>query len=244
MILAEKFGVKPRVILASAPIWPKCWARPTPPCSSATPPFASIPPPCPLKRSDLGAEWVSMTGLPMVFAVWAGRKEIVREPYGKIFLDSCRYGLAHMDDIVAAEAPARAVHAGRWCALSDTPHRIRAGGTATTKACDLYMKHALRLDRAMRSFHMMTRAEAIDMFHSDDLIGIGMAADAVRRKLHPEGVVSYIIDRNINYTNFCTEYCSFCAFYRPMGHAEGYVHPHEIIFRRFRKPSTWAAPAS
>ena len=72
---------------------------------------------------------------------------------------------------------------------------------------------------------MMTRAEAIDLFHSDDLIGIGMAADAVRRKLHPEGVVSYIIDRNINYTNFCTEYCSFCAFYRPMGHAEGYVHP-------------------
>ena len=38
-----------------------------------------------------------------------------------------------------------------------------------------------------------------------------MAADAVRRKLHPEGVVTYIIDRNINYTNFCTEYCSFCA---------------------------------
>ena len=72
---------------------------------------------------------------------------------------------------------------------------------------------------------MMTRQEAIDLFRSDDLIGIGMAADAVRRKLHPHGIVSYIIDRNINYTNFCTEYCSFCAFYRPMGHAEGYVHP-------------------
>ncbi len=71
---------------------------------------------------------------------------------------------------------------------------------------------------------MMTRQEAIDLYNSDDLIGIGMAADAVRRKLHPHGVVSYIIDRNINYTNFCTEYCSFCAFYRPMGHQEGYVH--------------------
>ena len=82
---------------------------------------------------------------------------------------------------------------------------------------------------------MMTRAEAIDMFHSDDLIGIGMAADAVRRKLHPEGVVSYIIDRNINYTNFCTEYCSFCAFYRPMGHKEGYVHPHEVIFQKIQE---------
>ena len=49
------------------------------------------------------------------------------------------------------------------------------------------------------------REEALDLFRSDDLIGIGMAADAVRRKLHPEGIVSYIIDRNINYTNFCTE---------------------------------------
>jgi cyclic dehypoxanthinyl futalosine synthase len=77
---------------------------------------------------------------------------------------------------------------------------------------------------------MMTRAEAIDLFHSNDLIGIGMAADAVRRKLHPEGVVSYIIDRNINYTNVCTEYCSFCAFYRPLGHDESYLHPKEVIF--------------
>jgi cyclic dehypoxanthinyl futalosine synthase len=82
---------------------------------------------------------------------------------------------------------------------------------------------------------MMTRQQAIDMFRSDDLLGIGMAADAVRRKLHPEGVVSYIIDRNINYTNFCTEYCSFCAFYRPMGHKEGYVHPKEKIFEKIQE---------
>jgi cyclic dehypoxanthinyl futalosine synthase len=82
---------------------------------------------------------------------------------------------------------------------------------------------------------MMTRQEAIDLFQSDDLIGIGAAADAVRRKLHPHGIVSYIIDRNINYTNFCTEYCSFCAFYRPMGHAEGYVHPKETIFAKIQE---------
>src|SRR5271166_449947 len=82
---------------------------------------------------------------------------------------------------------------------------------------------------------MITRQEALDLFASDDLIGIGMEADSVRRKLHPENVVSYIIDRNINYTNFCTEYCSFCAFYRPMGHAEGYVHPHEVIFQKIQE---------
>jgi cyclic dehypoxanthinyl futalosine synthase len=82
---------------------------------------------------------------------------------------------------------------------------------------------------------MMTRQEAIDLYRSDDLIGIGMAADQVRRKLHPHGIVSYIIDRNINYTNFCTEYCSFCAFYRPMGHAEGYVHPKQVIFDKIQE---------
>ena len=82
---------------------------------------------------------------------------------------------------------------------------------------------------------MMTRNEALDLFRSDDLIGLGMAADQVRRKLHPDGIVSYIIDRNINYTNFCTEYCSFCAFYRPMGHAEGYLHPKEVIFDKIQE---------
>lgn len=82
---------------------------------------------------------------------------------------------------------------------------------------------------------MMTRQEALHLFESDDLIGIGMAADAVRRRLHPDGVVSYIIDRNINYTNTCTEYCSFCAFYRPPGHKEGYILPKEIIYEKIQE---------
>jgi cyclic dehypoxanthinyl futalosine synthase len=81
----------------------------------------------------------------------------------------------------------------------------------------------------------MTREEALDLFRDPDLIGIGMAADAVRRRLHPEGIVSYIIDRNINYTNFCTEYCSFCAFYRPIGHSEGYILPKEAIFAKIQE---------
>ena len=82
---------------------------------------------------------------------------------------------------------------------------------------------------------MMTHQEACELFRSPDLIAIGMAADALRRKLHPEGVVTYIIDRNINYTNFCTEYCTFCAFYRPLGHAEGYVLPKEVIFQKIQE---------
>jgi cyclic dehypoxanthinyl futalosine synthase len=82
---------------------------------------------------------------------------------------------------------------------------------------------------------MISRQQAIDLYQSDDLVGIGMEADAIRRKLHPEGVVSYIIDRNINYTNFCTEYCSFCAFYRPMGHKEGYILPIETILGKIQE---------
>jgi cyclic dehypoxanthinyl futalosine synthase len=82
---------------------------------------------------------------------------------------------------------------------------------------------------------MISHRQAIEMFESDDLVGIGMEADAVRKRLHPEGVVSYIIDRNINYTNFCTEYCSFCAFYRPMGHSEGYILPKELILDKIQE---------
>jgi cyclic dehypoxanthinyl futalosine synthase len=78
----------------------------------------------------------------------------------------------------------------------------------------------------------------MEMFRSDDLIGIGMEADAVRRKLHPEGVVTYVIDRNINYTNFCTEYCTFCAFYRPLKGkmaAEGYILDFDTIYDKIRE---------
>jgi cyclic dehypoxanthinyl futalosine synthase len=82
---------------------------------------------------------------------------------------------------------------------------------------------------------MITREYARDLFASPDLISVGMEADALRWKKHPENVVSYIIDRNINYTNFCTEYCSFCAFYRPMGSKEGYILSHDEIAQKVQE---------
>src|ERR1700753_2045786 len=81
----------------------------------------------------------------------------------------------------------------------------------------------------------LSKEQALELFRSDDLIGIGMEADALRKKLHPEGVVTYIIDRNINYTNFCTEYCTFCAFYRPLKGkmaSEGYILDFETIYQK------------
>jgi cyclic dehypoxanthinyl futalosine synthase len=53
------------------------------------------------------------------------------------------------------------------------------------------------------------------------LLELGAEADAVRERLHPEGLVTYIVDRNINYTNICNVYCKFCAFYRPPGSKRG-----------------------
>jgi cyclic dehypoxanthinyl futalosine synthase len=84
----------------------------------------------------------------------------------------------------------------------------------------------------------LAKSQAVDLFNSDDLVGIGMEANAVRRRLHPEGVVTYIVDRNINYTNYCTEYCTFCAFYRPLKGPkakEGYILDFETIYDKIRE---------
>ena len=81
----------------------------------------------------------------------------------------------------------------------------------------------------------MTPQEALDLFRSDDLVGIGMAAHQLRKKKNDPRVATYQIDRNINYTNFCTEYCSFCAFYRPMGAKDGYVLSFETIAEKIEE---------
>ncbi|HMD86621.1 MAG TPA: cyclic dehypoxanthinyl futalosine synthase [Terriglobia bacterium] len=81
----------------------------------------------------------------------------------------------------------------------------------------------------------ISKSQALDLLRSDDLLGLGMEADAVRKRLHPGNVVTYQIDRNINYTNICTEYCSFCAFYRPVGSSEGYIQPLESMFRKIEE---------
>jgi len=61
----------------------------------------------PYRVYDLGAEWVEMTGLPMVFAVWAGRRGSVTPPVAEAFRESCRYGRARIEEIVAAESSRR-----------------------------------------------------------------------------------------------------------------------------------------
>jgi len=72
----------------------------------------------------------------------------------------------------------------------------------------------------------------VELYDRASLLELGELADAARWKLHPARVVTYIIDRNINYTNVCVADCKFCAFYRRPKHAEGYVLSFEEIGRK------------
>jgi cyclic dehypoxanthinyl futalosine synthase len=80
------------------------------------------------------------------------------------------------------------------------------------------------IDRSSAEFR-----EALALYESAPLLELGRLADAERYRHHPDEVVTYIIDRNINYTNVCVADCKFCAFYRRPKHAEGYVLPFETI---------------
>jgi cyclic dehypoxanthinyl futalosine synthase len=75
-------------------------------------------------------------------------------------------------------------------------------------------------------------AEALELYHHAPTHLLGSLADGIRARKHPDRIVTYIIDRNVNYTNICIARCNFCAFYRPVGHSDGYVLGFEEIFRK------------
>jgi len=77
--------------------------------------------------------------------------------------------------------------------------------------------------------------EAVLLFESADLLDLGESASSIREKRRPGRIVSYIIDRNINYTNVCKEFCSFCAFYRVKGDPEAYVLPDHVIHKKIEE---------
>ena len=79
------------------------------------------------------------------------------------------------------------------------------------------------ISRKVFAGERLSRDEGVFLLRDADLLSLGEIADATRRRLHPEGLVTYIIDRNINYTNVCTAQCAFCAFYRDLPAKDGYV---------------------
>ena len=76
------------------------------------------------------------------------------------------------------------------------------------------------------------RPEALELLVHGDLLSLGKRADIIRRQLHPEGVVTFVVDRNVNYTNICDSKCSFCAFYRSKEASDAYLLTSEQIYEK------------
>jgi cyclic dehypoxanthinyl futalosine synthase len=209
---------------------------------------------------DLGREWVRLSGLPMIFAVWAARPgrlgpedvhELARaaqhglgvrteiaqafarekggdpERYRRYLTQRIRYGLGPYE-LQGLEAFLRKAEEKSF--LPHIPLRFVDDVVRTRRT-----RRAVSLDTALQKGADGERLDADEAELLDEkapLLELGLAADARRRALHPEGVVTYIVSRNVNYTNVCTTACHFCAFYRPRGHAESYVLSREELTRK------------
>ena len=89
-----------------------------------------------------------------------------------------------------------------------------------------------RIADKVRASERLSADEALELYRTAPTPLLGQLADLVRARKHPDGRVTYIIDRNVNYTNVCVARCSFCAFYRPVGSADGYVLGFDELFRK------------
>ncbi len=77
--------------------------------------------------------------------------------------------------------------------------------------------------------------EALALFKEADLLGLGMWADGIRLAIHPEEICTFVVDRNINYTNVCINQCTFCAFWRDEESADAYLLDRDEIFRKIEE---------
>lgn len=145
VILAEKYGVEPRVVTRPADLAPMLGEADAA-LIIGDPALRLDPAALPFETLDLGGEWTGMTGLPMVFAVWSGRKEIIQERYARLFRESCRYGLEHAADIARTEGPARGI--GEELALDYvTKHIVYELVERDYQGMQLYIKMALLQDQ-------------------------------------------------------------------------------------------------
>jgi cyclic dehypoxanthinyl futalosine synthase len=195
---------------------------------------------------DLGAEWTNQVGLPFLNAAWIGRPDVLESGDVELLQESLALGLANRDEIARSFAERdradvalyrRYFHdnihyglgvaeLGGASAFFERAHR--AGILKTKPVLRLYAGRVLRKSsttgRSLDSLlsdaaagERLSFDDGIRLYQSASLYDLGRAADARRGQLHPAGVVTYIIDRNVNYTNACTTACQFCNFYRPPG---------------------------
>src|SRR6186713_3031407 len=94
------------------------------------------------------------------------------------------------------------------------------------------MPNITALADKVRAGSRLSGAEALELYRHAPTHVLGRLADDIRRRKHPGSTVTYIIDRNVNYTNVCVAKCNFCAFYRDVGSSQGYVLGFDEIFRK------------
>ena len=212
---------------------------------------------------DLAREWTHLTGLPMVFAAWAARPGALAPEDVAELARAAREGLGMRTEIAQAFAREKGGDPEKYRRY--LTHRIRYGlGPYELQGLEEFLRRAARLgflpettlrfaddlvksvrtrrhvsiDGALQKAADGERLDADEAEALDEkapLLELGLAADARRRALHPDGVVTYIVSRNVNYTNVCTTACHFCAFYRPRGHAEAYVLTREELARKIEE---------
>lgn len=90
------------------------------------------------------------------------------------------------------------------------------------------------LDKALQG-ERVGLEECVTLFESDEIEKMGHAANILMERRHPEPITTFVVGRNINYTNVCDVYCRFCAFYRAPGSPEGYVLPDETILQKIQE---------
>ncbi|MCU1281544.1 MAG: Menaquinone via futalosine step 3 [bacterium] len=206
---------------------------------------------------DLAELWRQLTGKPFTFAVWAGRADVIDGDVAGLLHSSLQHGLARLDDI-AADAGTHGVDPGRARKyLREELHfilddeQVAGADEYLHRAADagLLPRATLRrlgdapptvdLARAVERAgggERLSAAEITAMLERADLIELGAAANRRREALNPDGVVSYIVERNINYTNVCVTACRFCAFFRNPGDTEeGYVLSREVMGEKIRE---------
>ncbi len=209
---------------------------------------------------DLGRAWNQATKLPMIFALWAGRPGRLKPEDVAELTRAAQVGLGMRTEI--AQAFAREVGGDPERYRRYLTQRIRFGlgphelagleaflaksaqygllpETRLRFADDVVRAKRIRrqvsLDTALQKGADGERLDADEAELLDEkapLLELGLAADARRRALHPGDVVTYIVSRNVNYTNVCTTACHFCAFYRPRGHGEAYVLTRDELARK------------
>ena len=212
-------------------------------------------------RLDLGGAWFEHTGLPFIFAAWGGRPGVLSEADEQLLIDAKTLGMGHRNAIADAHARETGLDAADLRSYLEDSIRYDFGDEER-RGLQLFFDEASKaglLPRASVRFFdedrkapaklpsldtLLSRASAgerLSAAEGERLIGeaglfdLGLAADAVRRRKHPAGVVTYIVDRNVNYTNVCTTSCRFCAFYRPVGHPEGYVLSREVLGKKLQE---------